>query len=144
MGELRNLPSPLLHPQTPSSFLGLFGLTARTLGSIATHTHTHTRMMQQWRVWSPSCTNDDVREQSQTHRPAWLLQSLSLPSTGHPLSSVLTLIFTFSFSSSFPSLLLPHCTFSFLRLLLPSLLMHQDTNEVGLCQANMTPHPNQP
>lgn len=56
----------------PSSFPCLFELTARTLGSIATHT-----CMQQWRVWSPSCTNDDVEQQSQTHRAGWL-QSLSL------------------------------------------------------------------
>lgn len=45
----------------------------------------------------------------------------------------------------FPSYLLPsYCALAALQVTLLWHLMHQDTNEVGLCQANMTPHPNQP
>lgn len=61
--------------------------------------HTHTHACTNGEAWSPSRTNDDVREQSQTHRAGGLFQSLSarlsLPSTGPPLSSVLSLFLSY-------------------------------------------------
>lgn len=111
----------------------------------------HTQPCTNGGVWSPSWTNDDVREQSQTLRlvGSGRLYLQRLLVSLFPQWAILSLLC--SHSTCIPQVFLPLVSFlpflpssSLFLLPVPSVLMQWDTNEVGLCQANMTPHPNQP
>lgn len=135
-------------PTTPFTYLSVLIWADSKDSWINHHTHIHAPMA------GPGLPHAlMMMSESRAKHTGWLApvdfiskDSLSLFSLNGPpfLSCAHTLLAYLRFFLPLVSFLPFLLSSSHLLLPLPSVLMHWDTNEVGLCQANMTPHPNQP